>query len=86
MENLLVGANPRPSWDTELICAAALLGASGPINSTVEYFSPLCASFIQNYTTQVRSALRPRVVISGPVATGWSLTVKIAVFCYSSPA
>lgn len=31
MENLLVGANPRPSWDTELICAAALLGASGPI-------------------------------------------------------
>lgn len=70
-----MGANLNPSWDTESMCAAALLGSSGPTNSTVKYFSPFCASCAQNYATQVCSALRPRLVISGPAATGWSLVV-----------
>lgn len=47
-ENLLVGVSLRPSWDTKLICAAALLRTSELINSIVKYVLPLCAYFTQN--------------------------------------
>lgn len=81
-----MGANLNQSCDTESMCAAALLGSSGPINSTVKYFSPFCTSCTQNHATQVRSALRPRLVISGPAATGWSLVVGQKLQCHGSPA
>lgn len=73
-----MGANPRPSWDTKFICAAALLRTSELINSIVKYVLPLCAYFAHNYVTQVCwvTQQRPRLLISGPAVTGWGLTAN----------